>query len=93
MFVLCKPFLSVCVFLCCFVGAGFLTDCNFDSGECEWVQEKDDDLDWTVHYHENGDIKLINAQFIDIKNTFFWKIESSKFVPSLRGSQANMMTC
>ncbi|GAA6084773.1 epidermal growth factor-like protein 6 [Tachysurus ichikawai] len=32
----------------------FLTDCNFDSGECEWVQEKDDDLDWTVHYHENG---------------------------------------
>ncbi|KAB5576655.1 hypothetical protein PHYPO_G00200190 [Pangasianodon hypophthalmus] len=32
----------------------FLTDCNFDSGECEWVQDKDDDSDWTVHYHENG---------------------------------------
>ncbi|XP_060731603.1 epidermal growth factor-like protein 6 isoform X2 [Tachysurus vachellii] len=32
----------------------FLTDCHFDSGECEWVQEKDDDMDWTVHYHENG---------------------------------------
>ncbi|XP_062862107.1 epidermal growth factor-like protein 6 [Trichomycterus rosablanca] len=32
----------------------FLTDCGFDSGECEWVQEKDDDLDWSVHYHQKG---------------------------------------
>ncbi|TTK00925.1 Epidermal growth factor-like protein 6 [Bagarius yarrelli] len=32
----------------------FLTDCNFNSGECEWFQEKDDDLDWTVRYHKNG---------------------------------------
>ncbi|KAL7881197.1 hypothetical protein AOLI_G00080450 [Acnodon oligacanthus] len=31
-----------------------LTDCNFDSGACEWVQDKDDDLDWTVQYDENG---------------------------------------
>ncbi|XP_036431437.1 LOW QUALITY PROTEIN: epidermal growth factor-like protein 6 [Colossoma macropomum] len=31
-----------------------LTDCNFDSGACEWVQDKEDDLDWTVQYHENG---------------------------------------
>lgn len=32
----------------------FLTDCGFDSGECEWVQDQSDDLDWTVHYHDNG---------------------------------------
>uniref|UniRef100_W5K2C2 EGF-like-domain, multiple 6 n=1 Tax=Astyanax mexicanus TaxID=7994 RepID=W5K2C2_ASTMX len=31
-----------------------LTDCNFDSGACEWVQDKNEDLDWSVHYHENG---------------------------------------
>ncbi|XP_072542812.1 epidermal growth factor-like protein 6 isoform X2 [Salminus brasiliensis] len=31
-----------------------LTDCNFDSGACEWVQDKDDNLDWSVHSHENG---------------------------------------
>lgn len=31
-------------------------DCNFDLGECEWVQDKDDDLDWTVRYHKNGNI-------------------------------------
>ncbi|KAK1797930.1 hypothetical protein P4O66_007981, partial [Electrophorus voltai] len=33
---------------------GHLMDCNFDSGVCEWVQDKEDDLDWTVHYYENG---------------------------------------
>ncbi|KAF7709956.1 hypothetical protein HF521_016806 [Silurus meridionalis] len=32
----------------------FLTDCDFDSGECEWVQEQDDDVDWIVRYHQNG---------------------------------------
>ncbi|XP_052462978.1 epidermal growth factor-like protein 6 isoform X1 [Carassius gibelio] len=32
----------------------FLTDCDFDRGACEWVQDNEDDLDWTVKYHENG---------------------------------------
>ncbi|XP_067300813.1 epidermal growth factor-like protein 6 isoform X2 [Pseudorasbora parva] len=32
----------------------FLTDCNFDRGACEWVQDREDDLDWTIKYHENG---------------------------------------
>lgn len=32
----------------------FLTDCDFDRGACEWVQENEDDLDWTIKYHENG---------------------------------------
>ncbi|KAK9968907.1 hypothetical protein ABG768_027129 [Culter alburnus] len=32
----------------------FLTDCNFDRGACEWVQDHEDDLDWTIKYHVNG---------------------------------------
>ncbi|XP_077073021.1 epidermal growth factor-like protein 6 isoform X1 [Siphateles boraxobius] len=32
----------------------FLTDCDFDRGACEWVQDHEDDLDWTIKYHENG---------------------------------------
>ncbi|XP_051564369.1 epidermal growth factor-like protein 6 [Myxocyprinus asiaticus] len=32
----------------------FLTDCNFDHGACEWVQDNEDDLDWTIKYHKNG---------------------------------------
>ncbi|XP_050975832.1 epidermal growth factor-like protein 6 isoform X2 [Labeo rohita] len=32
----------------------FLTDCDFDRGACEWVQDNEDDLDWTIKYHENG---------------------------------------
>ncbi|XP_052004456.1 epidermal growth factor-like protein 6 [Xyrauchen texanus] len=32
----------------------FLTDCNFDQGACEWVQDNEDDMDWTIKYHENG---------------------------------------
>lgn len=38
----------------CFIWAGFLTDCNFDRGACEWVQDHEDDLDWTIKYHVNG---------------------------------------
>ncbi|CAL8322202.1 unnamed protein product [Merluccius merluccius] len=30
----------------------FILDCNFDQGACEWVQDKSDDMDWTVAYHE-----------------------------------------
>ena len=29
-------------------------DCHFDQGACEWLQDKDDDIDWSVAYHENG---------------------------------------
>ncbi|MED6284392.1 hypothetical protein CHARACLAT_018815 [Characodon lateralis] len=32
----------------------YIVDCNFDQGACEWVQDKSDDMDWTVAYHENG---------------------------------------
>ncbi|XP_057192854.1 epidermal growth factor-like protein 6 isoform X2 [Triplophysa rosa] len=32
----------------------FLTDCNFDHGACEWVQENEDDLDWMIKYNDNG---------------------------------------
>ncbi|XP_029314869.1 epidermal growth factor-like protein 6 [Cottoperca gobio] len=30
----------------------FIMDCNFDQGACEWVQDKDDDMDWSVAYHK-----------------------------------------
>ncbi|XP_044221994.1 epidermal growth factor-like protein 6 isoform X3 [Thunnus albacares] len=32
----------------------FILDCNFDQGACEWVQDKTDDMDWSVAYHDNG---------------------------------------
>uniref|UniRef100_A0A3B3ZNC6 Uncharacterized protein n=1 Tax=Periophthalmus magnuspinnatus TaxID=409849 RepID=A0A3B3ZNC6_9GOBI len=32
----------------------FIMDCNFDQGGCEWVQDKSDDMDWSVAYHDNG---------------------------------------
>ncbi|XP_060910575.1 epidermal growth factor-like protein 6 isoform X1 [Labrus mixtus] len=32
----------------------FIMDCNFDQGACEWVQDKDDDMDWSVAYHNEG---------------------------------------
>ncbi|XP_076025954.1 epidermal growth factor-like protein 6 isoform X2 [Genypterus blacodes] len=32
----------------------FIMDCNFDQGACEWVQDKEDDMDWSVAYHEDG---------------------------------------
>ncbi|KAJ8378349.1 hypothetical protein AAFF_G00243690 [Aldrovandia affinis] len=32
----------------------FIMDCNFDQGACEWVQDKEDDFDWGVAYHDNG---------------------------------------
>lgn len=39
----------------------FIVDCNFDQGACEWVQEKRDDMDWSVAYHDNGN-KFISMQ-------------------------------
>ncbi|KAM3607007.1 uncharacterized protein V6R79_000578 [Siganus canaliculatus] len=32
----------------------FIMDCNFDQGACEWVQDKADDIDWSVAYHDDG---------------------------------------
>ncbi|XP_072300676.1 epidermal growth factor-like protein 6 isoform X2 [Eucyclogobius newberryi] len=32
----------------------FIMDCNFDQGACEWVQDKTDNMDWSVAYHDNG---------------------------------------
>lgn len=34
-------------------------DCNFDEGTCEWVQDTDDDVDWSVAYHDDGN-RVIN---------------------------------
>lgn len=44
--------LCCCCFLLCTVE--YFLDCNFDQGGCEWVQDKTDDMDWTVAYHSNG---------------------------------------
>ncbi|KAM6934220.1 epidermal growth factor-like protein 6 isoform 2-T2 [Xenentodon cancila] len=32
----------------------YFMDCNFDQGACEWVQDKTEDMDWIVAYHDNG---------------------------------------
>ncbi|KAL4608877.1 epidermal growth factor-like protein 6 [Arapaima gigas] len=32
----------------------FIVDCDFDQGSCEWIQDKDDDFDWSVAYHEKA---------------------------------------
>lgn len=34
----------------------FIMDCNFDQGACEWVQDKADDMDWSVAYHNGNNI-------------------------------------
>ncbi|XP_037344966.1 epidermal growth factor-like protein 6 isoform X1 [Pungitius pungitius] len=33
----------------------FIIDCNFDQGACEWVQDKADDMDWSVSYHNGAE--------------------------------------
>ncbi|XP_031725446.1 epidermal growth factor-like protein 6 isoform X3 [Anarrhichthys ocellatus] len=33
----------------------FILDCNFDQGACEWVQDKADDMDWSVAYHNGAE--------------------------------------
>ncbi|KAM8856015.1 epidermal growth factor-like protein 6 isoform 2-T2 [Spinachia spinachia] len=33
----------------------FIIDCNFDQGACEWVQDKADDMDWSVAYHNDAE--------------------------------------
>lgn len=45
-------------------------DCNFDQGACEWVQDKADDIDWSVAYHNDGNSIIIffynNSEFFKI---------------------------
>lgn len=48
----------------CFLGSGFLTDCDFDRGACEWVQDHEDDLDWIIKYHENGTESEVTVSLI-----------------------------
>lgn len=40
-----------------FLALEFIMDCNFDQGACEWVQDKTDDMDWSVAYHGRGNDK------------------------------------
>lgn len=42
-------------------------DCNFDQGACEWVQDKADNIDWSVAYHNDGNIMIINVQILQIQ--------------------------
>nr|XP_023673240.1 epidermal growth factor-like protein 6 [Paramormyrops kingsleyae] len=32
----------------------FIMDCSFDHGACEWLQDQEDDFDWSVIYHSDG---------------------------------------
>lgn len=42
----------------------FILDCNFDQGACEWVQDKSDDMDWSVAYHDNGNTRVTTQEDI-----------------------------
>lgn len=39
-------------------------DCNFDQGACEWVQDKADDMDWSVSYHDNGNNTSLSSSHV-----------------------------
>uniref|UniRef100_W5MV34 EGF-like-domain, multiple 6 n=1 Tax=Lepisosteus oculatus TaxID=7918 RepID=W5MV34_LEPOC len=32
----------------------FIIDCSFNQGACEWMQDTEDDFDWSVADHDNG---------------------------------------
>lgn len=38
-------------------------DCNFDQGACEWVQDKTDNIDWSVAYHDDGKTIVLQTPF------------------------------
>lgn len=57
---LCDLFAYV---LLLFYSLEFIMDCNFDQGACEWVQDKADDMDWSVAYHDDGN-KITNTFYI-----------------------------
>ncbi|XP_032385465.1 epidermal growth factor-like protein 6 isoform X2 [Etheostoma spectabile] len=42
----------------------FIMDCNFDQGACEWVQDKADDMDWSVAYHNGGEYYMAMSGFL-----------------------------
>lgn len=44
-------------------------DCNFDKGACEWIQDKSDDMDWSVAYHDNGN-DVMNVTFSKERYSF-----------------------
>lgn len=69
-----------CDYVCVCVCAGFLTDCNFDHGACEWVQDNEDDLDWMIKYNDNG--MNLTAHFksphpCTFINICYWKVNIS----------------
>lgn len=41
-------------------------DCNFDQGACEWLQDKADDMDWSVAYHDHGNKITSQSELIII---------------------------
>ncbi|KAF1382620.1 hypothetical protein PFLUV_G00145670 [Perca fluviatilis] len=44
----------------------FIMDCNFDQGACEWVQDKADDMDWSVAYHNGGEYYMAMSGFLGV---------------------------
>ncbi|XP_031152044.1 epidermal growth factor-like protein 6 isoform X1 [Sander lucioperca] len=42
----------------------FIMDCNFDQGACEWVQDKVDNMDWSVAYHNGGEYYMAMSGFL-----------------------------
>ncbi|KAJ0070282.1 hypothetical protein NL108_007627, partial [Boleophthalmus pectinirostris] len=42
----------------------FIMDCNFDQGGCEWVQDKSDDMDWSVAYHDRAEYYMAMSGFL-----------------------------
>lgn len=76
---LCDSFANA---LLSFYPLEFIMDCNFDQGACEWVQDKADDLDWSVAYHRDGNriinmslssyLRLISCIHISATNSLRW---------------------
>ncbi|XP_078118119.1 epidermal growth factor-like protein 6 isoform X2 [Sander vitreus] len=42
----------------------FIMDCNFDQGACEWIQDKADNMDWSVAYHDGGEYYMAMSGFL-----------------------------
>lgn len=57
----------------------FIMDCNFDQGACEWVQDKADDMDWSVAYHDTGNNMMILQQNKKIIHSDTVTLNSYKF--------------
>lgn len=57
------------MWLICSYRLEFIMDCNFDQGACEWVQDKADDMDWSVAYHDDGN-RIIHSRIIQDSFSF-----------------------